>query len=342
MNLSRGRLVLLALLATLLLLASPLSLLNADAEGSISVTASPEDSGVVDLTRDGVAEIAGYGRTYRSLSLGEQSGHGRDLRYVAPVTPNAEQRERIAAGAPARFRFVILGANDVDDRKIGVTALPGGLSGTDDYNRTGVPVKTIAVKAGVVELDVTAAMRAIKDPTVTFRLHLSRIGDIDLRLTKVDIATVESNNSSFRPSLIVGDAPQAATTTTTAAPTPTSATPTTAPKATTTTSTTAKPSDPPPPPPPGSNGFAHPGVLLDRGQLDFVKAKIAAGAEPWKSALDRVMSHGSSTKTNSPRQHLQVLVAVVPRGAGVGDPCTQRQRPEVARRPSRVLPAGRR
>ena len=42
--------------------------------------------------------------------LGEQSGQGRDLRYVAPVTPSAEQRKRIAAGAPARFRFVILDA----------------------------------------------------------------------------------------------------------------------------------------------------------------------------------------------------------------------------------------
>src|SRR5580704_13040069 len=33
-------------------------------------------------------------------------------------------------------------------------------------------------------------------------------------------------------------------------------------------------------------GFHHPGVLVNRAQLDFVKAKIAAGAEPWKSAFD--------------------------------------------------------
>jgi hypothetical protein len=31
--------------------------------------------------------------------------------------------------------------------------------------------------------------------------------------------------------------------------------------------------------------FAHPGVQVDKGMLDFVKGKIAAGAEPWKSAL---------------------------------------------------------
>jgi hypothetical protein len=34
-----------------------------------------------------------------------------------------------------------------------------------------------------------------------------------------------------------------------------------------------------------TGGFAHPGILDDRAQLDFVKKKIAAGAEPWKSAL---------------------------------------------------------
>jgi hypothetical protein len=47
--------------------------------------------------------------------------------------------------------------------------------------------------------------------------------------------------------------------------------------------------------PPGSDddagtapptGFRHPGILVDRAQLDFVKAKIAAGAEPWTSAFN--------------------------------------------------------
>lgn len=32
-------------------------------------------------------------------------------------------------------------------------------------------------------------------------------------------------------------------------------------------------------------GFVHPGILVNRAMLDFVKAKIAAGEEPWKSAL---------------------------------------------------------
>ncbi len=42
--------------------------------------------------------------------------------------------------------------------------------------------------------------------------------------------------------------------------------------------------------PPGTikspEGFYHPGVLINRAQLDFIKAKVAGGAEPWKSAYE--------------------------------------------------------
>ena len=34
--------------------------------------------------------------------------------------------------------------------------------------------------------------------------------------------------------------------------------------------------------------FVHPGILVQKGQLDFLKGKIAAGVEPWKSAFDKV------------------------------------------------------
>ena len=44
--------------------------------------------------------------------------------------------------------------------------------------------------------------------------------------------------------------------------------------------------------------FVHPGVLLDRTQLDLVKAKVAAGQEPWASALDRAQSSGGSIRTD--------------------------------------------
>jgi Alginate lyase len=35
-----------------------------------------------------------------------------------------------------------------------------------------------------------------------------------------------------------------------------------------------------------SAGFYHPGVLVNRAQLDFIKGKVAAGVEPWKSAFE--------------------------------------------------------
>lgn len=42
--------------------------------------------------------------------------------------------------------------------------------------------------------------------------------------------------------------------------------------------------------------FVHPGALDSRAELDFVKAKIKEGAEPWKSELDRIKSSGHATR----------------------------------------------
>lgn len=36
--------------------------------------------------------------------------------------------------------------------------------------------------------------------------------------------------------------------------------------------------------------FAHPGMLNSKAELDFIKAKIKAGAEPWKSAFNKMKS----------------------------------------------------
>jgi hypothetical protein len=51
-------------------------------------------------------------------------------------------------------------------------------------------------------------------------------------------------------------------------------------------------------PAPGPAGFVHPGVAVGRAQLDFVKAKVAAGAEPWKSAVDKMLGSGGSRSTS--------------------------------------------
>jgi hypothetical protein len=49
-----------------------------------------------------------------------------------------------------------------------------------------------------------------------------------------------------------------------------------------------------------SGAFAHPGVLVNGAQLDFVKAKIAAGAEPWTSALAKAKSSPSASLSLAP------------------------------------------
>src|SRR3954470_11344238 len=54
-------------------------------------------------------------------------------------------------------------------------------------------------------------------------------------------------------------------------------------------------------------GFYHPGVLVNRAQLDFIKAKVAAGAEPWKSAYEAAKNSefGSLSYTPKPRETVE-------------------------------------
>ncbi len=44
-----------------------------------------------------------------------------------------------------------------------------------------------------------------------------------------------------------------------------------------------------------ANGFVHPGVLLDRGELNFVKSKIAANIAPWSTAYNTMLNSGTGT-----------------------------------------------
>ena len=48
--------------------------------------------------------------------------------------------------------------------------------------------------------------------------------------------------------------------------------------------------------------FTHPGVLLDKAQLDFIKSKVQSGAQPWTDAYNDMLSStlGSTTRTPSP------------------------------------------
>jgi hypothetical protein len=47
-------------------------------------------------------------------------------------------------------------------------------------------------------------------------------------------------------------------------------------------------------------GFVHPGVVVSGEQLDFVKAKVAAGAQPWAGALERVQRNGYASLSYRP------------------------------------------
>ncbi len=49
--------------------------------------------------------------------------------------------------------------------------------------------------------------------------------------------------------------------------------------------------------------FAHPGVAVSRSGLDYVRGKVTAGAQPWKSAYDsmRNSSYASLSRTPAPR-----------------------------------------
>jgi Ricin-type beta-trefoil lectin domain/Alginate lyase len=53
---------------------------------------------------------------------------------------------------------------------------------------------------------------------------------------------------------------------------------------------------------PSGGGFAHPGVLVSRAQLDFVKGRVQAGAEPWTSAYKAMLAskYASLSRTPTP------------------------------------------
>ncbi|MEU1296564.1 alginate lyase family protein [Streptomyces sp. NPDC005840] len=49
--------------------------------------------------------------------------------------------------------------------------------------------------------------------------------------------------------------------------------------------------------------FAHPGVTVSRGQLDFARAQVTAGAQPWKGAFDQMKAskYADLNRTPKPR-----------------------------------------
>ena len=52
--------------------------------------------------------------------------------------------------------------------------------------------------------------------------------------------------------------------------------------------------------------FKHPGVLLDKAQLDFIKTKVNSGAQPWTDAYHNMLSNPLGSKTRAPSPYATV------------------------------------
>lgn len=51
------------------------------------------------------------------------------------------------------------------------------------------------------------------------------------------------------------------------------------------------------------NAFVHPGVSLNKAQLDAMRSRVNAGQQPWKDAYNAMMGsqYGSTTRNPAPR-----------------------------------------
>lgn len=56
-----------------------------------------------------------------------------------------------------------------------------------------------------------------------------------------------------------------------------------------------------PPEPAGQLAFVHPGVLVDRAQLDFTRQRVQAGAQPQKAAYDAMKASASASLSYPPK-----------------------------------------
>jgi hypothetical protein len=55
---------------------------------------------------------------------------------------------------------------------------------------------------------------------------------------------------------------------------------------------------------PGTRTWAHPGALDSKAELDFVKAKIQAGIQPWKGEFDRAVNSSFANQTPHALAHI--------------------------------------
>jgi beta-glucanase (GH16 family) len=176
---------------------------QASASETTTVTAARTDTGVVDRNRDGRADNSNYGARNRALSVGEQGGDGRNLRFVTPFRMPGAARSAVKAGSRAKLSFSVWRADALAGRRLVITALPGGLQGKADFNRAGIEVYRAAPTTGRMTIDVTAAVKATTTSTITFRFATDTPpAKGDDKKTQINIATA-NGRSSTRPKLTV-------------------------------------------------------------------------------------------------------------------------------------------
>lgn len=126
--------------------------------------------------------------------------------------------------------------------------------------------------------------------------------------TPDDLVRFSSRESGSAPSLMVTTEPAP---TTTVKPTTTTAKPVDMPTTMTAVPLTTPPSTTPSTMASVTNGFSHPGILMSKTQLDFVKSKITAKQEPWYSAFNSAKgsSYASKTYTAKPVASVQCVTA---------------------------------
>jgi beta-glucanase (GH16 family) len=211
--------------------------------------ASTDDSGVVDLNRDDIADYARYGVTNLALSVGEQPRDGSDLRLVLPFTVSSAALDAVRGGGSANVSMRVWRVTNLSGRNLVIDAYTDGDLTKADYNRPATRLTTLAPVQGRVALDVTRQIDSMTSPGVlTLRLRLDRLApNGGGRRTQINVATADAHNEANRPVLSVSSTAVSASssppeTTPTSAPAP--------PTRATTTTTAAPPTTPTSPPDP--------------------------------------------------------------------------------------------
>lgn len=175
--------------------------------------ASSEDSGVIDLNRDGVAEYNRYGVTNQALSVGEQPGDGNDLRLMVPFTVSATALDAVRNGGYANVALKVWRVSNLGARSLVVDAYTDIKSLTKaDYSRASKQLTALKPVEGRLAVDVTDQLRSMPAPgMLTLRLRLDQLAPQDGIGTQVNIATSESRDAANRPVLSVSSKSPAAT-----------------------------------------------------------------------------------------------------------------------------------